>query len=122
MVQGALYLVTGAWPILDRRSFEAVTGPKTDFWLVRTVGVLIAIIGAVLVRAAVRGRPGEDARLLAVASALGLTAVDVNYVFRGRISRIYLFDAVAELGLAACWFAPRNLQPIPQAAAETPPA
>jgi hypothetical protein len=29
--QGVYYPVTGIWPILDRRSFEQVTGPKVDF-------------------------------------------------------------------------------------------
>ena len=33
--QGALYVVTGVWPLLHMASFEAVTGPKTDDWLVR---------------------------------------------------------------------------------------
>jgi hypothetical protein len=43
--QAAYYLMTGLWPLFHRRSFEAVTGPKTDYWLVRTVGVLVAAIG-----------------------------------------------------------------------------
>ena len=36
--QGAFYLAAGLWPIVHRSSFERATGPKTDFWLVRTVG------------------------------------------------------------------------------------
>lgn len=31
--QAAYYIVTGPWPLLSLRSFEAVTGPKADEWL-----------------------------------------------------------------------------------------
>jgi len=33
------------------RSFEAITGPKADKWVVRTVAVLVTVIGGVLVAA-----------------------------------------------------------------------
>ena len=29
-VQGAYFLVTGVWPLVSIRSFQAVTGKKTD--------------------------------------------------------------------------------------------
>ncbi len=35
----AFYVATGIWPVLSRRSFEAVTGPKREDWLVKTFGV-----------------------------------------------------------------------------------
>jgi hypothetical protein len=38
------------------RSFLAVTGPKTDLWLVKSVGILIAVIGAALVVAGMNER------------------------------------------------------------------
>jgi protein-S-isoprenylcysteine O-methyltransferase Ste14 len=34
--------------LVSRRTFEAVTGPKADFWLAQTVGVLVACIGSAL--------------------------------------------------------------------------
>ena len=43
-VQAAFYVGTGVWPIVHRRSFERVTGPKTDFWLARTVGLNVAAV------------------------------------------------------------------------------
>src|SRR6185503_3320021 len=89
VIQGVFYLATGIWPLLDIVSFQLVTGPKTDLWLVRTVGVLVTVIGAVV--------------LLAVGSALGLAAIDVIYAVSGRISAIYLADAVVEVGLALLW-------------------
>lgn len=39
--QGIYYVASGLWPLLHMRSFEAVTGPKRDKWLVNTVGALI---------------------------------------------------------------------------------
>lgn len=103
LTQGAFYLATGIWPLIDVDSFQAVTGPKTDLWLVRTVGVLVTVIGAVLVTVARRRNFSIEITLLAIGSALGLAAIDVIYVLSGTISPIYLADAAAEIGLAGLW-------------------
>ena len=105
LVQGIYYLITGIWPLLHLPSFEAVSGPKTDKWLVRTVGVLITVIGAVLCLAAARQKPLSEPEIasLALGSAAGLTAIDVVYVAKGRIWPIYLLDALLEIGLIAAW-------------------
>jgi hypothetical protein len=42
--QAAYYLATGLWPLVHLPSFEAVTGPKTDDWLVHMVGLLAAVV------------------------------------------------------------------------------
>ena len=55
-MQAAFYVSTGVWPLLHRRSFERVTGPKTDFWLAQTVGLIVAAIGIGLAQAASRER------------------------------------------------------------------
>ena len=69
----------------------------------RTVGVLVTVIGAVLLLAGRRCRVTDEIVLLAVGSALGLAAIDVIYAVSGRISAIYLADAVVEVGLALLW-------------------
>ena len=46
--QGLFDLTSGIWPLLDMPSFEAVTGRKTDKWLVKTVGLLVAVSGSAL--------------------------------------------------------------------------
>ena len=102
-LQGVYYMVTGIWPLLSLRTFERVTGPKTDDWLVRTVGVLAATIGGVLGLGAVR-RQGPDPALGA-AAALAFAAVDTRYAATGRISKVYLADAAVELLIAAAWLA-----------------
>ncbi|HXH83606.1 MAG TPA: hypothetical protein VNN07_11870, partial [Candidatus Tectomicrobia bacterium] len=101
--QGAYFLATGVWPLVSLRTFERVTGPKVDDWLVRTVGVVVAAVGATLLVGARRRRPSPEQVTLAVGSALGLGAIDVVYAARGRISRIYLADAVVEAALVAAW-------------------
>ena len=104
--QGIYYAVSGVWPLVSMRTFEAVTGPKADRWLVKTVGVLVGVIGTVLTVSARRPRADEAERaLLAAGSAAGLAAIDTVYALRGRISKIYLLDAVVEVALVAAWTA-----------------
>lgn len=92
-LQGAYYLLTGFWPLVSIRSFEAVTGPKTDDWLVQTVGVLAAAIGASLVVGARRTPPNRETLTLSILAAIVFMAVDVVFVAAGTISLIYLIDA-----------------------------
>jgi hypothetical protein len=110
--QGLYYFITGIWPLLSIETFVAVTGPKTDnlpsglladHWLVMTVGTLIAVIGLSLLAAAWKTRMTTETAILAVGSAIGLTAIDVIYVTREVIPSIYLADAAAELFLIALW-------------------
>jgi hypothetical protein len=103
--QAVYYVVTGIWPIFSMRSFMAVTGPKTDQWLVKTVGLLIVVIGATIGVATWRESLTPEIVVLAVGSAAMLTVVDVAYSLKGRISKIYLLDAIAEVVLIVGWLA-----------------
>jgi len=111
IAQGAFFLATGVWPLLHMPSFEAVTGPKTDRWLVKTVGVLVTVAGAAITSAGLRRRITPETRLLAMASSIGLAAIDIVYARRKRISRIYLLDAAAEAGLLVAWLTALSKQP-----------
>jgi hypothetical protein len=108
ILQGGYFLATGIWPLLSRRSFERLTGPKADFWLAQTVGVLVTGIGAVILVAERRRRMTPEIELLALVSATGLALVDVAFVARNRISKVYLLDALAEAALTAGWVARRS--------------
>lgn len=103
LIQGIYFVATGVWPLVSLRTFMMVTGPKVDFWLVKTVGVLVGVIGGVLLVACARNRPVPEVALLAVGSSAGLTAIDVWYVARRVIAPIYLMDAAAEVVLIAAW-------------------
>jgi hypothetical protein len=97
------FLITGIWPLLHIRSFEWVSGPKVDRWLVKTVSGLITVIGAVVGLAAWRRPITPEIEALAIGSGLSLAAVDIYYVARRRIRWVYLLDAAAEIALAAAW-------------------
>ena len=105
--QAAYFFITGVWPLLHMPSFELVTGPKVDRWLVKTVGTQVAVVGGVLALAAARDRvsPHEhpEVPLLAIGSAAGLGAIDVVYASKGRISAVYLLDAALEALLIGGW-------------------
>lgn len=118
--QGAYFLATGVWPLVSLRTFYAVTGPKRDGWLVQTVGSLIACIGGTLLLGARRGVVSSEVRFLGASSAVVLMAVDMVFVRRRRIPRIYLADAVAELALLAGWaLASREGRALPGGQSET---
>ena len=103
--QGLIWAVSGVWPVVSMRSFLAVTGPKQDLWLVKTVGLLVSVAGAALLDAGLADRRSRDLRRIAAGSAAVLAAIDVVYVAKGRIPRVYLLDAAMELGFDAAWLA-----------------
>ena len=71
--------------------------------LVMAVCALVTIIAATFMVAAWRRRVSFEITVLAIGSALGLTAIDVMY--RHVALPIYLVDLVAEVTLAFAWAA-----------------
>jgi hypothetical protein len=110
-IQAVFYILTGLWPLVSLPTFELVTGPKTDDWLVHTVGLLAATIGATLWIGASAARPTGATAFLATASAASFTAIDLTYALTDRISDVYLLDAAAEVACIAAlvmgWFRQR---------------
>ena len=102
-LQAIFYVATGVWPFVSMRAFEAVTGPKVDRWLVKTVGALVAVIGCALALASRRRQLAPEVVLVAAGSAAALAAIDTFYVAKRRILPVYLLDAVAEIALVAGW-------------------
>ena len=105
LVQGIYFVITGIWPILSMKTFFMITGPKKDLWLVKTVGLILAVIGIVLLYAQRTAGVNTPIVLLATGSALGLALVEIVYVTKRVISPIYLADAFVELVLIAWWTA-----------------
>jgi hypothetical protein len=101
--QAVYFLLTGATPFVSRRAFEAVTGPKREWWLVQTVGLLVTAIGAGLGAGAARDRVTPELALVGAGSAAALGAMDVVHVARRRIRATYLADAAVEAALLAGW-------------------
>jgi hypothetical protein len=97
--QAVYYLATGIWPLLHRSSFERVTGPKVDFWLAQMVGALTTVVGASLLGGQTP-TPSPEQRRLGAGSAFAFAAIDIAFGARGKISKIYLLDALLQLPLA----------------------
>lgn len=83
------------------RSFERVTGPKVDKWLVQMVGMLAATIGATLLMGASDEAPDNTLTALAMMSAVSFASIDVVHAARRRISPVYLGDALVEASIIA---------------------
>jgi len=104
LAQGVFYFASGLWPILSLKTFEAVTGPKLEGWLVKTTGAMIANVGAALAMAGARGKVSREMRILGAGAAASLAVVDFHYAgARRRISPVYLIDGAVQLATAALW-------------------
>jgi hypothetical protein len=103
LAQGMYYLATGVWPLISPSSFQAVTGPKADLWLTKTVGALAGVVGGVLTYAGLRGRRPSELALLAMGTAGAFAAIDITYVAKRRIAPVYLIDAAGQLALLGMW-------------------
>lgn len=103
LAQGIYYGATAVWPLLSRRTFEAVTGPKDDWWLVETISLLILPIGGALAAAGARDRVTPEIELLGAGAAGLLAASDVLVAVRRRGRWSYLADAAASGAILAAW-------------------
>ncbi|WP_201297846.1 hypothetical protein [Nocardia sp. CY41] len=99
-------LVGGLWPLLHRRSFEAVFGPKNDRWLQYTVAGLLAGNGVAQIMATLSPAGVVHARRVGIITAAWLLAIDLTYVPKGDIPKTYLLDAVMEVGWLSAWSHP----------------
>jgi hypothetical protein len=114
VIQGLYFTLTGLWPLLSMETFLAVTGPKTDLWLVRTVALLITAIGLALLAAAQRNEANFSITVLAVCSAGSLAWVDAYYALTGVIWPVYLLDVFPEVALIIGWLAAHALSRRPR--------
>jgi peptidoglycan/LPS O-acetylase OafA/YrhL len=102
-LQGIYFILTGIWPVIDISSFMLVTCPKTDIWLVKTIGTIFFCEGVCFLLSGITREGGLPVFVLSVTNALALIIIDCYYVFSGTICVIYLGDAAAELILLFCW-------------------
>ena len=104
-IQVIYYFITAIWPLLHIKSFEYITGPKKENWLVYTVSVLLlGYCGTVFYGMGNANFPSSELVVLSALNALGLMLIDIIFVVRKTISKVYLGDAVAELILLVLIF------------------
>lgn len=101
---GLFNVVGGLWPLVSRRSFEAIFGKKNDRWLQYTVGGLLAGSGVVQVLAEPTSAGVRSARRTGLVTASWLLTIDLVFVPKGRIPKTYLLDAAMEVGWLAAWW------------------
>ncbi|HEV7918369.1 MAG TPA: hypothetical protein VGO97_02225 [Solirubrobacterales bacterium] len=101
--QSAYYGLTGVWPLISIETFERITGPKLERWLVRTVGAVVGVQGAGFWIAAHEREATRSTAVIAAGSALALGAIDGVYVAKRRISPVYLVDAVIQSVFVVAW-------------------
>lgn len=98
-LQALYFLFMGLWPLLHMRSFQAVTGPKQDTWLVRTIAWFFIMVA---VQLWVADNPA-DVAVIGLGSALIIGGADAYYSLRGRISKIYLLDLLPQVVFVIGW-------------------
>ena len=103
IAQSTYIFITAAWPILDIESFMAVTGYKTDIWLVKTVGALLIPIAACLsmylfIRSDIR-----PAIVLGTLTSISFLTIDFYYALSDVISDVYMVDGIVQLFFLAAW-------------------
>ena len=108
LIQAVYYFITGLWPVVDIASFMKVTGPKTDIWLVKMVGLLTIAIAVTLFSA--YKKSGNTIKILSISSALAYLTIDLYYYFNGIISPVYLGDAAIEALIVLCVMFSRKSQ------------
>lgn len=114
VTQGFYTLITAIWPLVHIDSFIFVTGPKTDVWLVKTVGALLIPIAVTLLSYLFIKSDPRHAILLGSLTAVAFICIDFYYALTNVISDIYLADAILEILFLTAWMvvAWRNQQPM----------
>ena len=102
-VQATYIFFTGIWPLIHIESFMAVTGPKTDVWLVKTVGALLIPVSLAMITHIFSNGNNRPLFVLGCFTALAFFCIDVYYVLANVISEIYLADASVEFIFIVGW-------------------
>lgn len=101
--QGIYYFLSGIWPVVHINSFMAVTGPKTDLWLVKTLGGIIAVCGIWFFIVAYYKKIGFRVTFLGVALASAFAFSDFYFSLTNQISIVYMIDGLAQVMLIIGW-------------------
>lgn len=97
-IQGSYYVLTGIWPFMHLSSFEAVTGPKNNIFLLHMVSALIIVIGIALLLS-IRQEKTRSIIFLATGSPLAFMVIEI--IYRAQIHWVYFLDFAVEVILLA---------------------
>lgn len=99
VLQTAYYLATGIWPVIHIKSFEKITGEKTDKWLVKMVGLLSVAVAITIFLA----NSADDVKLLGILAAAAFVAIDFYYAVQRIVAPIYFVDGLIQVAFMAGW-------------------
>lgn len=91
------------WGMFDIDSFMRATGPKTDIWLVKTIGALLICTSCFFISVIFRKEFSFSVFLLAYMQAFALAIIDFYYALNGTISTIYIADGVCQIIFVVMW-------------------
>jgi hypothetical protein len=102
-VQAIYFFLTALWGLVDIDSFMAVTGPKADIWLVKTVSVLlIPIVISMLCGIFLDAHPLHVILVAGTAAAV-LAFIDFYYTANNTIRNVYALDGIVETLFVLSW-------------------
>jgi hypothetical protein len=103
LIQAAYIFITAVWPIVHIESFILVTGPKTDIWLVKTVGALLIPVALCLFTYSFLNIDKRPAFVLGAGTSVAFITIDFYYALNDVIADIYLLDGIIEIAFLIFW-------------------
>jgi hypothetical protein len=103
LIQSIYIFLTAVWPIVHIESFMLVTGPKTDIWLVKTVGALLVPVAICLFIFSLVKIDKRPAFVLGAGTSAAFIIIDFYYALNDVISDIYLLDGIVEIAFLIFW-------------------
>jgi hypothetical protein len=102
-VQGFYLIILGLWPIVNIDGFMIYTGQKTDIWLVRTFGAMLACEGLCFIITGILREIAFPMLILAFLNSVLLLFVDMHYNFDNVLGESYLVEALFEMIFIVWW-------------------
>jgi hypothetical protein len=103
LVHGVYLMLSGAWPLVDMRSFELVTGPRADHMATRAVAGMSVALGLALLWCVRRGVVEAPLRFVAAGSSGTLGLVMLATILPHAADTIQISLGAMHMMLALCW-------------------
>lgn len=105
LVQGVYYIVLGLWPVVHAASFQRLTGglDLSDLWQLRTLGLVLAVIGVSLLWAVRRRSVAPEAAIVACGVAAVMAIMNLVNITVKAYPPIYCFDCLIQVGFVYGW-------------------
>lgn len=105
LLQGFYYVGLGLWPVIHATSFQRYTGglDSHDLWQLRTLGLVLAVVGVALLYAVRRRSVAPEAIIVAGGVAAVMAVMDLVNITVKTYPPIYCIDCLIEIGFVYGW-------------------